>query len=81
MRVYLWARHHKGCDFMTASEPGGDQTPRGTNAGVDTGGGPGALSARPAARPAGGRPILWKWWLAAALISLALWAGILQLVA
>lgn len=29
-----------------------------------------------AAAPPGGRPIIWKWWLLAAVLSLALWAGI-----
>jgi hypothetical protein len=33
-----------------------------------------------AARQVGGRPILWKWWLLAGALSLALWAGIIALV-
>lgn len=32
------------------------------------------------AQPIGGRPILWRWWLLAAVISLGLWGGIAALV-
>ncbi|MGF7154561.1 hypothetical protein GGR40_002336 [Novosphingobium gossypii] len=28
----------------------------------------------------GSKPILWRWWLVAAVISLGLWAGIVLLV-
>lgn len=31
-------------------------------------------------RGAGSKPIVWRWWLLAALLSLALWAGIIALV-
>jgi hypothetical protein len=33
-----------------------------------------------AATPGESTPIVWKWWLLAALLSLALWAGIAALV-
>lgn len=30
-------------------------------------------------QPIGGRPVLWKWWFLAGLLSLGMWAGIVAL--
>jgi len=34
----------------------------------------------PAPGTVGARPVLWRWWLAAGLLSIAMWAGIFALV-
>jgi hypothetical protein len=55
---------------MTASEPGRDRVAP-----------PDHRAALPIApeRPPGARPIVWRWWVLAALLSLALWAGLAAL--
>jgi hypothetical protein len=57
---------------MTASEPGRDR-----------GAQPDHRAALPIApkpvRAPGARPIVWRWWVLAALLSLALWAGLAAL--
>lgn len=35
---------------------------------------------RAARRAAGSKPIVWRWWLAAALVSLMIWAALIALV-
>jgi len=77
---------------MTASEPGNDVSGRPEpdtgayrdigpwKAGADHGASPHTAKAAETAQPIGGRPILWRWWLLAALISLGLWGGIVALI-
>lgn len=70
---------------MTGIEPGSD----GPGAGAEQERARATLRASPwehrtkaggVAGPIAGRPILWKWWLFAGGLSLAIWAGIIALV-
>lgn len=66
---------------MTASEPGSDVPSKGdSDPGTHRHGPVPAATASGEARLLGSKPIVWKWWLLAAAISLGLWAGIFAFV-
>lgn len=64
---------------MTGMEPGSDGAGIGPVRGTGEAASPWQARSK-AAHPVGGRPILWKWWLLASALSLAIWAGIVALV-
>jgi hypothetical protein len=69
---------------MTASEPGAERPARPEGLALDEPRDgdprPRRNTRRPEFTPLGGKPIVWQWWLAAAVISLCLWGGIYALV-